>query len=176
MASDIKAKYPATTADSAAVTITLASLASSSSLLAGQEGTSIVNTADLDLDKQVTGLITVGTTPTTATRIEIWAGVPIKIVSGAPTWPDTLTGANAAVTITSSGIKYNSLSLVAAIEVDSATSNRGYPFRGKSLAEIFDRNVPAMATFFVTHNTGVTLHATAGNHFIHLHRIQQQLV
>lgn len=172
---DIKSKYPAANADSAALTITLASLATSSTLRVGREATAIVNTSDLDLDKPITGLITVGTTPVVGTVIEIWATMPLKITAGAAAWGDSMTGSDAAFTCTSDPTKFGMFRLVASIAVDSATSNRGYPFVGNSIASLFP-SVPAMLNFFATHNTGVNLNATAGNHYIHLHRWQAQLV
>lgn len=173
MATDLKVKYPASNADSAAVTISLASVATSSTLLAGREATAVVNTTDLDIDKPVTGLITVGTTGMTAgTFIEVWATMPLKIASGAATWPDTITGSDANVTLTSNGVKFGFMRLIASINVDSTTNNRGYPFVGLSLAEAFNGVVPPQVTFFVTQNTGASLNSTAGNHYIHLHRQQ----
>lgn len=174
MAGDIKGKYPATNADSTALTLTLASLPTSSTLLVGREATAIVNTTDLDLDKPVTGLVTVGTSPTASTYIEVWATMPLKIASGAATWGDSMTGSDAAFTATSAAIKRSMFRLIACIDVDATTSNRGYPFVGRSLAEAFGGIVPPMINFFVTHSTGVNLNSTAGNHYLHVHRAQAQ--
>ena len=85
-------------------------------------------------------------------------------------------GTDAAVTMTSDGVKFGCLRLVATMNVDATTSDRGYYFIGNTLAEAFGGNVPAMVTFFVTHNTGVNFNSTPSNHYIHLHRIQQQVV
>ncbi len=67
--SDVKSKYPA---DSQAVTITLASLATSSSRTAGRESTAISNRSNLDLDHLIGGRITTGTSPTVNKQIDIW--------------------------------------------------------------------------------------------------------
>ena len=142
-------------------------------MLAGREATAIVNTTDLDINKPVTGLVTVGTSPTANTRIEIWATMPIKIASGTATWGDSMTGSDANFTSTSDGIKFAMFVLIKSINVDSTTSNRPYPFIGRSLEEAFGF-MPPMVNFWVTHNTGVALNSTAGNHYIHLHRIQHQ--
>jgi hypothetical protein len=176
MAADFKIKYPATNADSAAVTITLASLATSTSLLSGQQSAAVSNTTDLDLDKPVTGVITVGSTVTANTKIEVWATMPIKIVSGTATWGDTVTGSDATIAITSDGIKFALLRRIVTIAVDSTTANRTYPFNGATLAEVFGDYVPPSISFQVFHNTGSNLHATAGNHYIHVHRKQEQSV
>lgn len=173
---DTKIKYPASNADTTAITIALASLASSSSLLAGREGTAVVNTTNLDLDHLIGGFITVGTVPTVNTRIEVWVAAPITIASGTPTWPDVLDGTDSAETITSDGVKFGSLLLLASLTVDSTTSDRAYPMAPTSVAERFGGWLPPAYTVFVTHNTGVNLHATAGNHLLHYHRIQTQSV
>jgi hypothetical protein len=172
---DFKVKYPASNADTTAITISLASLASSSSLLAGQEATAVVNTTNLDEDHLVGGVITVGTTPTTNTRIEIWAVMPRKIASGTATWPDVFDGTDSAETITAAGIKAAICRLLGTILVDSTTSNRAYDFAPASIRDAFGE-MPPTYTIFVTHNTGVNLNSTAGNHEIHYHRVQSQSV
>ena len=60
MAGDIKTKYPASSADTTALTITLASLATSSTLVAGRESTAVDNSSNVDEDHLVSGQITVG--------------------------------------------------------------------------------------------------------------------
>lgn len=176
MAADIKIKYPATTADTSVVTITLASLATSSTLLAGRESTSIVNTTNLDLDHLLGGVITVGTTPTINTTIEVWCIAAREAASGTYTWPDVFDGTDSAETITSAGIKQGICRLIASIAVDATTSDRPYDFAPTSIAALFGGWLPPSYVIFVTHNTGVNLNATGGNHEVHYHRIQSQTV
>lgn len=173
MAADFKTKYPSTS--SVTITISLASLASSSTLLAGQESTSVDNTTNLDEDHIISGVVMVGTTPTANTRIEVWAVAPRSIASGTPTWPDVFDGTDSAETITNAGVKSGVCKLVASIPVPAATSNVGYEFNGGSIADLFGR-MPPFYVLFVTHNTGVALNATGGNHVIHYERVQSQSV
>lgn len=154
------------TTDSTALTLTLASLATSSTLVTGRASTAVVNTSDLFLDALISGQITVGTTPTANTQIQIWAYAPLKIVTSTVTYPDSITGTDAAKTMTSVAIK-NRLKLVDVIAVASTTSNRAFHFGPASLAHVFNGVLPTHWGVFVTHNTGVNLNATAGNHWIH---------
>lgn len=150
------------------VTITLASLASDTNLLAGQQSTAIDNTSTLALDYLVSGRITVGTTPTTARQIEVWCVGRWD----ATNWPDTFTGSNAARTITSAEIKTTICRLVASIPT-VATSDRSYPFGPVSVAQLFGGVLPQAFVFFVTHNTAATLNATGGNHLIRVQPVFQ---
>jgi hypothetical protein len=154
---DIKTTYEA----SAAYTISLASLATSSTWVAGRESTAVSNTTALDLDYLVGGRITVGTTPTTNTVIEVWA---YGSVNDTPTYPDVVTGSDANITFTSVGIKHSSFTPLGFLAVDSATTNRVYWLRPSSLAAAFGGVVPKNHGLLVTHNTGVNLNSTGGNH------------
>lgn len=147
-------------ASSASLTITLASLATSATLVAGQESTAISNTSNLYLDALVGGQITTGTSPTAGT-IEVWA---YAALNDTPTYPDVLDGTNSAETFTSVDIKQISMRLIAAISTDT-TSDQSYPFAPVSLKELFGE-MPTHWGVFVTHDTAVNLNATAGNHFI----------
>lgn len=169
---DIKIKYPSTS--SVAVTLSPASLASDTTLLAGRASTAVDNTVNLDLDHIISGFITTGTTPTVSTTIELWAYAPISIAAGTATYPDSITGSDAAKTMTSANVKYAALRLISSITIDS-TSNRAYPFAPVSIASIFG-SMPSFYGLFTVHNTGVALNATAGNHVIHYQRIQSQTV
>ena len=156
---DIKANYPA----ASDATITLASLASDTSLLAGRESSEVANTSNLYLDYLISGKITTGTTPTVSRVIEVWA---IGSWDGT-NWPDVFDGTDSAETITSADIKNSVCRLVASMVV-SATSNVTYPFGPVSLASLFGGVVPPKFAFFVTHSTAVALNATAANHQIRI--------
>lgn len=154
---DVKLSYVA----DADYTITLALLASSATLLTGRESGSVDNTSDLYLDWLVTGRITTGTTPTVDTSIEVLA---IAAEDDTPTWPDVFDGTDSAETITSDNVKNATVVPVARINVD-ATSDRSYPVRQTSLAQLFGV-LPVQHALFVTHDTAVNLNSTAGNHVL----------
>jgi hypothetical protein len=142
-------------------TFAIGSMATSSTLLAGYETSIIDNSSNLFLDYLIGGKVTVGTTPTINTVIEIWA---FSQIEDSPTYPDVFDGTAGAETLTSAGIKNGLLTLIAVLQVDATTSDRVYPFQGKSIRAAFGGVVPKKFGFFVTHNTGVNLNSTAGNH------------
>lgn len=148
-----------TYAASAAVTITLASLATSSTLVAGRASAEIVNTSNLHLDKLLTGKITVGTTPTANTVIEVWL-IPKASDS---TYHDAFNGTDANVTVTSRQHLLSYGCLVASMAVPATTSNVGYEFDRWASAAL-GGPLPAAFQLFVTHNTAVNLNSTGGNH------------
>jgi hypothetical protein len=149
-------------AASAAITITLASLASDANLLIGRESLAISNTANLYLDELVAGKITSGTTPTVDTVIEVHA---IGATDDTPTYPDVFAGADAGRTITDARIKERIVAPVALMTVN-ATSNVAYWFLPTGLARFFGGWLPPGYSLFVTHSTAVALNATGGNHVI----------
>lgn len=171
---DIKTKYPASSADTVALTITLASLATSTSRLAGRESTAVDNTTNLDLDHLLSGKIRSGTSPTNAKSIEVWAYAPITIASGTPVYPDVIDGTDSDETLTSENVKNSMLRLVWSTATDN-TSDRDYFIPPTSIAACFGE-LPPRWGIFVTHDTGVALNATGGNHALHYHRIQRQSV
>lgn len=137
-------------------TITLASLASDTNLIAGRQGTVIDNSASPPVDAQVGGKVTTGTSPTAGRVIEIWAfgsydGTTYSAGAGA-------TDANFSPTGEKSQMR-----LLAVIDTD-ATSNHTYEWGPFSVAAAFGGTVPAKWGVFIVHNTGVNLNATAGNH------------
>lgn len=146
---------------SAALTCTLASLATSSTLLVGRESTNINNTSNLYVDYRITAKITTGTTPTVDTEIRIYA---YAAMNDTPTYPDTITGTDSGVTITNAYIREAGLRLLGSTGV-SATSNIGYPIACISIAEAYGHCF-TRGGLWITHNTGVNLHATGGNHVL----------
>lgn len=167
---DIKLKYPASNADTVALTITLASLASSATLVAGRESTAVDNRVNLDLDALVGGLVTVGTSPTGG-RLEVWAYAARKIVSGTPTY-NFVTGSDAAVTFASVNQRNAALRLLWSAACDT-TTDRPYHMPPTSIAEAFGK-LPPFWGIVLFHSTGVNLNATGGNHEFHYHRVAMQ--
>ena len=154
---DIKTAYAA----SAALTISLASLASSATFVAGRESTAIVNTSNLYLGYLLGGKITTGTTPT-AGQIQIWL---YAAFNDTPAYPNTITGSDAAVTLTSADIRNSGLAFFNAA-VTSTTSDQAYPFRPLSISAAFGDIIPKRWGAFVTHSTVAALNATGGNHVL----------
>lgn len=155
---DVKISYAA----SSDFTITLASLASSSSLLAGRESTSISNTTNKYLDYAVAGKITVGTTPTANTQIN----VAVVGQSKDSTWPDVFDGTDSAETVTNQQFYDQICKLASTIQVVATTSDIGYPFGPTSIASLFGGQIPKEHVLFVSHNTVAALNATGGNHVL----------
>lgn len=152
---DIKLAYAA----DAQATITLASLGSSSTWVAGREATSVSNGSNKYLDYEITGKVTTGTTITADTEIRLYG---VKPINDTPTWPDVFDGSDSAETVTNSQILL-ALPLLWAGLV-SSTNSITYPIiSALTLAQLWGV-VPDNFTFFVAHNTGNALHATGSNH------------
>jgi hypothetical protein len=163
---DLKLSYPA----ASDLTITLASLASDTSLLTGRESETIDNSTNLYLDYLISGKITTGTSPTASRSIEVWA---VGSWDGT-SWPDVFDGTESAETITSADIKASVCRFVAAMATAN-TSDRTYHFGPVSLAAAFGGTLPPKVVLFVTHSTGVALNSTSGNHQIRLQPVFQTI-
>lgn len=169
---DLKLKYPAT--DTVAITCAIAGLASSTAW-AGRASTAVDNTANLDIDHLVSGMITLGTSPVAGKRISVYAYAPVRIASGVATYPDGITGTDANKTMTSSNVADASLVWLWSAYTD-ATSDRPFYMPPRSIALAFGGQLPPYWGIFVTHDSSVALNATAGNHYFHYQRIQGQSV
>jgi hypothetical protein len=165
----VQQNYPA--ADTVALTISLASLASSTTLVAGRESTAVDNTTNLDLDHLVSGVIRLGTTPTVSKTVEVWAYAPIRIASGTPVYPDVLDGTDSAETMTSANVKHSALRLVHAMTSD-ATTGLDLFVPPTSIASLFGE-LPPYWGLFVVHDTVAALDSTAGNHVLHYLRVRR---
>lgn len=138
-------------------------LASSSSFAIGRESTEIDNSTNKYDDAMVEGKVTVGTTPTANTEIQIWIYASFHTAM-ATNAVDVLDGTDSDETISSAGVRGSALRLGASIDVDSATSNRTYWFVPFSVAQLFGGHMPKFWGIFVTHNTAVALNSTGSNH------------
>lgn len=161
----IKIEYAA----SSDLSITLASLATSASWLAGAESAEVDNTTNKYLDYLVGGRVTVGTTPTVNTEIRVY----IVALLNDTTYPDIFDGTASAETITSAGVGSGFLKLGASMLVDATTSDRVYPFGPFSVAQLFGGVLPKKFVVFVAHNTGVNLNSTGGNHVVSITPVYQ---
>lgn len=144
-----------------AVTMTLASLASSA-VDAGQQSDAI-DLATIDsIDVWLGGKITLGTTPTVNTKIEVWV---FPSYDGTTYAGGAFGATNAAVTPPSTSFPtgFKTQGRLAAVFPVLATTT-GVVFQwGVALSELFP-SLPPKCVVFVTHNTGAAFNSTAGNH------------
>lgn len=152
---------------SSAVTCTLASLATSSTWTVGRQSGTIDNSSTLATDIFITGKISVGTTPTASTVIEVWL-IPMLDDSN---WPDTFGASDAGVTVTSRGHLLNYGIIVASIDVPAATSNVAYNFVRSMRSACGTVAIPKKSVLWVTHNTGVNFNSTGGNHLLSINPV-----
>jgi hypothetical protein len=150
-------------AAAATITCSLASLASSSTFQAGQESAVVDNSTNKYVDALLAGKIRVGTSPTANTQILVYVFAP---ADDTPTYPDVMDGTDSAETLTSVGVGQGFLKLAATLNVDATTSDRDYAFGPVSVAQLFGGVLPQRWSVFVSHNTGVALNATGGNHVL----------
>lgn len=168
MAGDIQTQYPA--GDTTALTCTLTGLATSATLVVGRETTVVSNITNEDEDHLLSGLITVGTSPTGG-RIEVWAYAPVKTASGTASYP-VVTGTDAAVTFASRNQIVGALRLLWS-QASDTTSDRPYYMPQTSIRNAFGE-LPQKWGAVVVHSTGVNFNATATNHYLHYDRIRKQ--
>lgn len=171
---DLKILYPSTS--STALTISLASLGAGAQgvFTTGRQSTAVDNTSTLDIDHLVSGKIRTGTSPTSGRVINVYAFANISSSGGTPTYPDTLTGTDAARSFTSANVMMRITRLVASMTIDSA-SDRDYFFGPVSIAALFGQ-MPKFWGIYVAHDTAVNLNSTGGNHVIAYERVQMQSV
>lgn len=143
------------------ITMDLANLASSASFVAGRESTEVDNTTNKFVDAIVQGSVSVGTTPTASTTINVF--VYASDTSLATTPIDVIDGVDSAETITNTGILYSMFRLGAAINVLATTSDIAYPVAPFSIAQLYGGVMPKYWGLFVSHNTGVNLRNTSVN-------------
>lgn len=167
--------YSSTT-DSTAITITLASLASSGTMVAGRQSTVVTNVTNKFLDAAVTGRITTGTTPTTAKTLAVYVYVPTSFTASTFTYPiagATALGETDAAATFDAEQRDGALILADSVSIN-ATSDRAYTF-SFSVVEVVGY-MPLKWGLWVTHDTGVALNATAGNHFFHYVGVKADVV
>jgi hypothetical protein len=154
--------YDSTT-DSNAITITLASMATSATNIVGRESTAISNATNNYVDVLVSGQVMTGSATLTAGTIEVWLYAQLKVASSTPTYPSPVTGSDAAITF----VNETKLAMVLLDAVSTnTTANTPYAIGPISVAELIGE-VPERWGVCVMHNTGQNLNATAGNHWLH---------
>ena len=136
-----------------AITLTLASLATASTLLTGRESTVVNSTTSLSVDYLVGGTITVSSAGATAnTQIEVWSYGSYDGTN----YSGGATGSDAALTVTNTK---NQMRLLTTIPV-STTSSQAYVWGPFSVAQAYGGAPPVKWGVFVTHNTGANLNAS----------------
>lgn len=156
---DVKTKYGAWTTIG---TYTVEGLATSSTFTVGRESPTLLNTSNLYVDVLLAGKITTGTTTTVNTNILLYV---YGVMDDTPTYPTPFTGADAGLTVTSAAQASGFLKLGAVLTTHtSAETSVAHEFGPFSVGQLFGGILPTRIGLFVTHNTGVNLHATTGNH------------
>lgn len=149
-------------ASSAFTTTSLQSLANSAGGTGAWSSAVVDNTSILSDDEIVTFVIKTGTSPTVNTTIECWLW---EIMDDTPTYPDTVTGSEGTITLTSANVKYSgAFKLAAQITVDS-TSNQKY-FATTRLSTCFGAAPPKKWGVVVVNISGVALNSS-GNVVTH---------
>lgn len=137
-------------------TITLASLASDTNLVAGREGTAIDQAATDDaVDSIVGGFVTTGTSPTASRQIEVWLYGSYDGTS----YSGGATGSNANLTP-----QAKTLMRLLTVIPTTSTSDQKYTWGPFSVAATFGGTMPRKWGAYIVHNTGVNLNSTGGNH------------
>lgn len=135
-------------------TMTLASLASSSTLVAGRESTAVTH-EDNEIDSLIGGKIKTSASVTAGTQIEIWAQGSYDGTS----FSGGATGSDAAFTPNEKSL----LRLVTIIPI-SVTTAQTYVWGPFSIAAIFGGTLPRKTGITVIQNSGQVLDSTGGNH------------
>lgn len=159
MATSFKMEY---VSPDVAVTITLASLASS--LTAGRESTVVSNTTNLDLDHQLMAFFT----PQAGTPAND-KGVYVRGygTAGTTVYPDNVTGADAALTPTSE----SNLTWIGFVNIVT-TATRGGSFLG-SVATVFG-SMPEKIGYWARNYCGFALSATGSASGLTYNRVRTQ--
>jgi hypothetical protein len=161
---DVKIAYAATVT----VTITMASLAASSTWIAGRESTAIDNGAtNVKYPEYHLGLKTM--TGATGAQVGEFRVYFIGALNDTPAWPDNMTGSDAARTVSAAGLLQGFGSPLVIPTVASA--NAPYYRSAIGVAQFFGGYIPDQFSLYFTHNaqSGTnTLHATSGNHAMYL--------
>ena len=171
---DIKTKYPSTS--SVALTFAIQSLADDNTNgLAGRASTAVDNTTNVDIDHLVSGRIKLGTSPTVSRIMELWVYAAEKVASGTPTYPDSITGTDAAKTMTSRNVLFAALRSAGGYTTD-ATTGLVIPIAPFSIAQMFGGVMPMFWGLFLVNRSGVALDSTGSNHYFEYTRVQRQTV
>lgn len=150
---DVKTSY----GTPAALTITLASLADATS--AGRESTVVSNTSDQYLDALVSARIKTANSGSISAPSAVFV-YAYASVDGGSEYPDTVTGADAAITLNSP----TQLKLLGAVYVAAInTTYKGGPW---SVASLYGGRMPEKWGIVIVNDSGTALSATGGDHAV----------
>lgn len=146
------------------MTMTLASLASDTNLVAGRESTAVDN-KDVDdaIDALVGGKVTTGTSPTASRQIEVWAY---------GSYDDTTFSGGASGSDANLTPSEKTLLKLLTIIPTANTSDKAYQWGPFSVAQAFGGVLPVQWGIYIVHNTGVNLNATGSNHEVEYYPIK----
>lgn len=143
---------------STAFTITLTSLASSATLVAGRQSTAVDNTSALAVDYIVGGKIRAGAGTPIVAQYELWAYASYDGTTYVG--EAVITGTDGAATLTASGKA--ELKRLATAPTDT-TASHIYSMGTFSMAQAFGQMPKKFGVWFV-HSMSATLSATAADH------------
>lgn len=155
---DCKVAYAA----SAALTITLASLAASSTLLVGRQSTAVSNASNKYLDYLLAGNFKSASSANQAGSIYTCV---VGCRDDTPTWPDAFGAADAGRTVSKQGIFDQVCRIVSSIAADNTASQSWY-FGPTAIAGMWSGVLAVQHVVFVAHNIQTTTSiwsATAGD-------------
>lgn len=150
-----------------ALTMTLASLASDTNLVAGRESTAVDNGSGGDdaIDCLVGGKVTTGTTPTAARQIEVW----LYGMYDGTEYSGGATGSDANLTPDAKSL----LKLLTIIPTVN-TSDKAYRWGPFSVAQAFGGVMPQKWGVYIVQNTGANLNATGGNQEVYKQTVKYE--
>lgn len=151
---DVKTAYGSS---GQALTITLTSLADSTS--SGRESTSVDNTGNLWLDVLVSAKVKSQNSGSISAPSAVYV-YAYATTDNATTWPDTVTGTDAAITLNSP----TQLKLLGTIYV--AAINTQYKAGPWSLAALYGGRLPAKWGVVVVNDCGTALSGTGSDHAV----------
>jgi hypothetical protein len=165
-AGDISTKY----GNVGTITLTLTSLGSSTTRVAGRASTAVVK-SDPEVDHLVSGSITAHASNalTSGTQFDIWVYAQLDEV---PTYPNSITGTDADKTFNSENERNTALRFAHSIAVDT-TAGRQYFVAPFSVASLFGGVMPKRYGLFVAHNTGQIPSASSFKYTPIYHNVSQ---
>lgn len=169
MSNDLKLQY----GTEIVPTVThLLSLASDGTPISGWQSDAVDNTSNRFRNYAISAAIKTGTTPTVGKIIQVYGYANLKVVSGTPTYPDTITGAEGVITLSSVDV-LNACCRMIGQQVVTATSNLVYPFAPVTIEDLFGYT-PKFFGVIVLHNTVAALNS-AGS-FINITPTYEQII
>jgi hypothetical protein len=148
---DVKVAYAA----SASVTITLASLAASSTLLAGRESTAVSNTSNKYLDYLLSGFYKMAASNNQAGRI---VTAVVGSLDDTPTWPDVFDGTDSTETVTDQPT-FDSVCRIASDIANDNTASQVWYWGPVAIAGLFGGIVPQQFVVFVSQSAHTSTNA-----------------